>query len=223
MPDDRRPVFAGLFEPGAELRTFLGQVELPHVAIAAGPLEGYDIVVITEGAARTSLYRSRIGEFTRFVEEGGTLLVLEPELGLESCASVPLLPGLDLLIERRSDPDRGGYDSYVFMEDPAHPLWRGINAECLKMWNGAFGGEIVSQHSVMLGVPAHVHARCGLGLATAAVMEVLRERGRVVVSRLQTRGRLVPRSQNDDLYARRADPVARQYLINLLHAFVQRR
>jgi hypothetical protein len=84
------------------------------------------------------------------------------------------------------------------------------------MFNGAFGGEGVSQHDVIPGRAVHVLARCGLKLRTAAVMEMPYGKGRVIVSRIQTRGRLIGSADPAPLYARRKDPVIQRYLFNLL-------
>ncbi len=57
-------------------------------------------------------------------------------------------------------------------------------------------------------------ARCGLGLRTIAAAEMKVGKGRVVLFRLQLRGRLG--KGGDALYARRRDPVARKLLRNLV-------
>jgi len=135
-----------------------------------------------------------------------------------------------LTILPREDADRGGYDSFVFAENLRHPLWKGISKEHLKMFNGGFGGEIVSQHDVIFNQKSKVLASCGLKLRVVAVCEVKYGRGRVIISRLQLRSRLMKARQSapagaggldpglhpDSPYARRPDPVLRQYLLNLV-------
>jgi hypothetical protein len=149
-----------------------------------------------------------------------------------------------LIIERREDADRGGYDSYVFAEDHRHPLWKSIGKEHLKMFNGGFGGEVVSQHDVICDQKSEVLARCGLKLGVVAVSKLRYGKGKVIISRLQLRSRLrktgqsdssdtrlqAPTTRSDSLYARspgqipeldslytrRPDPVLQQYLINLI-------
>lgn len=150
------------------------------------------------------------------VRGGGRLVVIEPELGAEEPRVVSLLEGLEITVSRRADVDKGGYDSYVFAEDHTHPLWAGIRPEHLRMFNGALGGEVVSQHHVTTGAPHVLLARCGLKLGVGAVMEIPFGAGLVVVSRLQARGRLVARPGSDDLFARRPDPVMQAYTLNLL-------
>jgi len=49
-----------------------------------------------------------------------------------------------------------------------------------------------------------------------AVCEIPSGKGRVIVSRLQLRGRLMKGEETDSLYARRVDPVLQKYLLNLL-------
>jgi len=116
----------------------------------------------------------------------------------------------------RDDKDKGGYDSYVFAEDHEHPLWASIPSDALMMFNGAWGGEIVSEHKVEINSPHKVLARCGIGLEYVAAAEVLYGIGKVIVSRLQLRGRLISSEHTSALFNRRSDPVAQQYLLNLL-------
>jgi hypothetical protein len=137
-------------------------------------------------------------------------------MGLEGRETVSVLDDLSLEIEKRVDADKGGYDSYVFAEDPSHPLWNGITKEHLKMFNGALGGEMVSQHNVIPLAAHTVLARCGLRLNVIAVTELAAGAGKAIISRLQTRGRLMDHDHSNSLFDRRVDPVAQQYLLNLL-------
>ena len=79
---------------------------------------------------------------------------------------------------------------------------------------------MVSQHSVTPGVPMDVLARCGLKLAHPAVLHARAGSGCVVISRIQTRGRLTGSGDPEHLFARRVDPVARRYMLNLVTAFL---
>jgi hypothetical protein len=88
------------------------------------------------------------------------------------------------------------------------------------MFNGALGGEMVSEHTVRADVPAETLAMCGLNLAQAAVMLIRAGEGCIVVSRIQTRGRLLMSGEQEDLFSRRIDPVAAQYMLNLVTAFL---
>jgi hypothetical protein len=144
------------------------------------------------------------------------MVVIEPELGTKEPREMSLLDGLEITVSRRADVDKGGCDSYVFAEDHAHPLWAGTRPEHLLMFNGALGGEVVSQHHVTTGAPHAVLARCGLTLGVAAVMEIPFGSGRVIVSRLQARGRLVARPGSHELFARRPDPVMQGWMLTLL-------
>ncbi|HUI65663.1 MAG TPA: glycoside hydrolase family 2 TIM barrel-domain containing protein [Bacteroidota bacterium] len=182
-------------------------------------LGAHDVIIVEEGMIRSELYRREREAIARTVAEGGTLLVLEPEFGVKEKETVSVLPGIDLAIERRADTDKGGYDSYVFASDPSHPLWKGIEPDQLKMFNGGLGGEIVSQHSVSVNVPLDVLARCGLNLAQAALFSTEYKKGLLLVCRMQMRGRLLGDASSLGLYGRRRDPVARQLLRNLLSVY----
>lgn len=157
---------------------------------------------------------------TDFVGAGGVLILQEPEFEVARELFLPILENLEAYIQYRKDTERGGYDSYVFPEETRHPLWRGLTPEHFKMFNGALGGEVVSQHSVRTNLPFHATARCGLGLKVPAVLEIPYGSGWVVISRIQVRGRLQNHAASDHLYARRYDPVAERYFWNLLTGYV---
>lgn len=199
-----------------EMVRFLADHDIGTCSIGELTTNGASVLLVGEGKLFSSEYQSRLGAVTKFLRAGKTIVVIEPELGVGDRESVSVALGLDLDVRKREDKDKGGYDSYVFPEDEAHPLWSGVLPDHLKMFNGAYGGEVVSQHDVMPSRPMQVLARCGLGLTVPAVFEVPIEKGTVIVSRLQVRGRLVSGSGTDHLFARRPDPVLQQYLINLL-------
>ena len=157
-----------------------------------------------------------LDRITDFLDAGGTVVVQEPEFRATDPKELAVSHRLSLRIERRHDTDKGGYDTYVFPKDPVHPMFRGIPATYLQWFNGAFGGEIVSEHTVLPSLPQKVLASCGLGLRIPAVLEVGHGAGRVIVSRIQVRGRLVRTDGRGDPYQRRYDPVAVRYLHNLL-------
>jgi hypothetical protein len=75
---------------------------------------------------------------------------------------------------------------------------------------------MVSQHNVTPLAPHAVLARCGLRLNVMAAAEIPVGMGKVIISRLQTRGRLIRQENANNLFDRRIDPVAQQYLLNLL-------
>jgi hypothetical protein len=218
--DDRplRDVRCAVLDSRGEIASFLDIAGAQTVNALVGGIAQCDLIVIAEGMMRTKAYRERTEEFGAWVRGGKTLLVLEPEFGNREKETLAVMPGMELTIERRADIDRGGYDSYVFQERPSDPVWQGIAPSFLKMFNGAPGGEMVSQHEVTCTVPWTVLARCGLGLAVVALAVVRMGAGGVVISRIQTRGRLVPEGSPDHLYARRRDPVAQQYLVNLVRS-----
>lgn len=195
---------------------FLQAAGVNCVSLRDADLTRCAAVVVGEGMIQTGSYQARIGALSRFLRQGNAVILIEPEFEVIGPETVNVALGVELSIERREDADRGGYDSYVFAEDPSHPLWHGLSEEHLKMFNGGYGGEVVSQHNVTPNVPQNVLARCGLHLSVAAVAEVPVGKGKIIISRLQLRGRLMPGAEPDSLYARRVDPVLRHYMLNLL-------
>jgi beta-galactosidase len=186
----------------------------------AGRLSG-GIIVVGEGMLKSHAYHSQIEDVSRRVAEGETLIVIEPEYGVVGKEELPLVAGCSLAVEQRMDVDKGGYDSTVIPDDLQHPIWNSIEKKHLRMFNGAFGGEVVSEHIVQplfngTEYDVHVLARCGLKLAIPAVFEIVYGKGRVIVSRLQSRGRLFCGTRSDSLYARRPDPVLQCFLINCI-------
>ncbi|MEX2115434.1 MAG: hypothetical protein WEB37_00995, partial [Bacteroidota bacterium] len=174
------------------------------------------VLVVGEGQSRMKVFASLRSAVSEFARGGGSIVLLEPEFGVDDNEVLVIDDDVQIEMKRREDRDKGGYDSYVFMEDPSHPIWEGIAQEHLFLFNGALGGEIISQHDVMLKSPHAVMARCGLNLGVVALAEAPLGSGRVLVSRLQTRGRLGSNRDSQSLFDRRIDPVARQYLVNLL-------
>lgn len=165
------------------------------------------------GLRRLSVqHRQRLA---RMVAGGGCLILQEPECGITGQRQVTVFEDLKLWIQYRPDRDMGGYDSCVIPADAQHPLWQGIAPEHLQIWNGAWGGEMVSQHHLRPDRPFRSLADCNLRLRVAAVLEIPYGRGMVIVSRLQVRGRLSP-GKEGEFFARRYDPVAARYLLNLL-------
>ncbi|MBI3195617.1 MAG: hypothetical protein HYZ34_14290 [Ignavibacteriae bacterium] len=205
----------GILEESGEIHSFLEGFDIQPKATESN-IEGVTTIVVGEGVVRSKVYQKRIADFTTFVNSGGTMFLVEPEFGVEGREIVPIVHGVELTIEKRIDADKGGYDSYVFAEDYSHPLWKGISQEYLKMFNGGLGGEVVSQHNVSANIPVIVHVRCGLNLDVHAVFEIPSGKGKIIVTRLQLRGRLVSDKKRTGLYERRVDPVLQQYFLNLL-------
>jgi len=199
-----------------EISEFLKSLDVPVEIFDGSQFHTADAIIIGEGMLRDERFRQSLSQITQYVKNGGTLVILEPEYRMHGTEEVQVLEELSLIVERREDADKGGYDSYVFAENHRHPLWNGIEKKCLKMFNGGFGGEVVSQHSVVCNRRHDVLARCGLKLGVVVVFEVPYSNGRVIISRLQLRGRLVQAQETNTLYARRVDPVLQQYFINLI-------
>lgn len=204
-----------VFDPSGEVQTFLrscGSVpeEFLHTTLTAG-----DVLLVHGNGAGNAVYTARKAEVTRFLNEGGRMAVIEPEFRVVGSAVHSIAEGLNLTIKHRPDVDKGGYDSYVFAEDPSHPLWKHLAGKHLKMFNGAYGGEIVAQYDVESSMPGVRRAVCGMDLNVTAASEIAYGRGSVVLYRLQIRGRLLDLPPGP-LYARRRDPVAQQLLLNLL-------
>jgi len=173
-------------------------------------------VILVNGTVCSRLTPEDQQRLKHWVEQGATLLLQEPELGLTDQRILPVLPDLNLWVQYRHDPERGGYDSVVIPEEPEHPLWQGLSQENLFMWNGAWGGEIISKHHIRPNRPFRTLASCNLFLRVPAVLEIPYGQGRVLISRLQLRGRLNPEQNNGNLFDRVYDPVTEVYLGNLL-------
>ncbi len=199
-----------------EIIQFLTQKGIQTTSLLETNLKECDVLVVDQEKARSSDYQSRLGAITKFLESGKTVVLLEPEFEIEGKECISVALGVELNIEKRIDADKGGYDSYVFADDITHPLWQGMSQEQLKMFNGGYGGEIVSQHNVTPNVKHTVLARCGLKLGVIAACEIPVGQGKIIVSRLQVRGRLVGSNEPDSLYARRVDTVLQKYLLNLI-------
>ena len=205
-----------VLEDREEIAQFLAVNAIHVTDLSAEGIESSDVVIVKDGLVKGEEYRRVIVDLTTFVRRGGVLILIEPEYGVQEMEVIPVLDDLSLGIEPRLDADKGGYDSYVFAEDLTHPLWEGIEKKHLQMFNGAFGGEIVSQHHDICHADHKVLARCGMKLSVEAVFEIPYGEGKVIVSRLQLRGRLKRENAHDTLFARRPDPVLQRYFLNLV-------
>lgn len=199
-----------------ELPDFLAQNGIATIALKEGKLNENSLLVVGEGMLMSNEYQARIGAVTKFLKAGGSVVVIEPEYGIEEPEQILVALDVELAVVKRNDVDKGGYDSYIFAHDISHPMWQGIAPDHLKMFNGGYGGEAVSEHTVTPNYDALIHARCGLKLRINAIFEIPVGKGKVVVSRLQSRGRLVDTSNSRDLFARRRDPVLQRHLLNML-------
>ncbi len=215
-PPERRIQGKALLLGGTpELRRCFRDLGVRVAALTPAAMSEQGVIVVNGAAVRGKGYAKLRKALSHCVLAGSTLILLEPEFGVAAEEEIEVLDGLKLSVEWREDADRGGYDSHVFMEDPAHPIWTGIEPAHLRFFNGGFGGEIVSQHDVVPLAEHTVLARCGLGLRVIAAAELNVEKGKVVVFRLQLRGRL-EKGKDSSLYARREDPVAKELLRNLV-------
>ena len=206
-----------LDSPSGEITDFLNAQNSNCKHFLSAKLNGNDTVVVAEGMVRHDSFIKRINEVSSHVQNGGTLVLIEPEFNIEEKHVLSANNGIEIDIERRADTDQGGYDSYVFPVERNHPLWNGIEPEHLKMFNGAYGGEVISQHNVIPRNEHTVLARCGLQLNVIAAAEIPAGKGSVILSRLQLRGRLMEKNSTvNGLYERRVDPVAQRYFLNLI-------
>lgn len=157
---------------------------------------------------------------SKFVNKGGILILQEPEFSITTEESFNILDDLQMKIKYREDKDEGGYDSYVFPDNENHKLWNQLKRNHFQFFNGALGGEIVSQHDVFPNLRYEAFASCHFKLELPAVMEINYGLGKVIISRIQVRGRLLHENSFQELYGRCYDPVAEQYFWNLLTSFV---
>jgi beta-galactosidase len=215
-PDALRQARIAVLAKESECALFLNQAGIAIEDLAPENEVLPDVVVVGEGEAMSDLYQSKIDSVSHMLELGKSVVILEPEFGINGKKDFPLADDVFLKAEWRPDSDKGGYDSFIFPGDPGHPMWKGLRPEHFRFFNGAVGGEIVSQHDVSLNKAWTVLARCGINLGVVALAEVKIRRGTVIISRIQTRGRLVSGDAKTDLFARRVDPVAGQYLLNML-------
>jgi len=205
-----------VMESSDEITQFLTTHRFRVRNLSAGRLSDADVAVVADGMVRRGEYDRCVNDLSRVVNAGATLVVIEPEYGVQGKEDVRILNDLVLTLESRNDTDKGGYDSYVFAGQGDHPLWRGVDKNHLHMFNGGLGGEMVSQHNIHIAAKYQVHARSGLKLGVEAVMEIPYGKGKVIVSRIQTRGRLAGNKKVHSLFERRVDPVAQRYLLNLI-------
>ncbi|MEA3346750.1 MAG: discoidin domain-containing protein, partial [Candidatus Auribacterota bacterium] len=224
IPDNLSSAKIMIYDPDNEILDYVASAGLKNVSsYSSNQLSSQDILVLGEGALLDSNYNNRLKEINNFVKKGHSLIVVEPSYGVRNYKKKEyvLLPELSMAMNRRRDKDDGGYDSYCFAEDANFSLWNNIDVEHLKMFNGAFGGEMISQCDVDFKCSKLILAKSGLSLKYPDVIETIWEKGVIVISRIQVRGRLIEESDTEKkLYSRRVDPVAQQYLLNLLSTYL---
>jgi len=205
-----------LFDPSGEIFSYLSGIGISIEEFTSTRFEQSTMVIVHGNVIGNSVYASRRNEITTFLKNGGQMVLIEPEFRVVGSVVQHIAEGLDLKITHRTDVDKGGYDSYVFTEDQNHPLWKKLGGKHLKLFNGAIGGEIVSQYDVDFSLPSQRLASCGIDLNVVAASEIEYGSGKVLLFRLQLRGRLNESETGKSLFARRKDPVARQLLMNML-------
>lgn len=210
-------------DPDSEILDFLKARGVDAVPFRGTALKPGDMLIIGEGGLADEEYASRVSEIGRWVDGGGTLVSIEPEYGVDESRQMKVTDRVDIILRRRESNGIGGYDSVVYPVNRKDPLWRGIHREHLGMFNGGFGGIMVADYDMMLDGFFRARALSGLDLGTAALTDGSHGKGTLVFSRLQVRGRLVAKEESDDLYARRVDPVAQRYLLNLLATYTHYR
>ena len=213
-----------VLDPDKEIIEFLKFKKIDVVSFNNNNLKNNDLLVIGEGGLNDSSFSSRFYEIDKFIRNGNIMLIIEPSYGVNNAAKIKLPQNNYLMINKKESKEKGGYDSYVFKYSNYKdlPLWDGIEDEHLKMFNGGFGGIMVSDYSVFLLKPFFVRAKSGLSLGNYVIMEFCAGKGLIVISRIQIRDRLVSYKKKDSLYDRRVDPVAQQYLLNLLNTYTQK-
>ncbi|MCK5655297.1 MAG: discoidin domain-containing protein [Candidatus Aureabacteria bacterium] len=224
VPDNLSSAKIMVYDPDDEILNYLTSAGLKNVSnYNSSRLSGQDILILGEGTLLDDNYNSRMEEISDFVKEGHSLIVVEPSYGITNYkrAEYSLFSDLSMAMNKRKDEWTDGYDSYCFAENLKFPLWNNIDGEHLKMFNGGWGGEIISQCDVEFQRKKLILAKSGNNLKYPNVIETNWGDGVIVVSRVQVRGRLTEVSDpGTDLYSRREDPVAQQYLLNLLSNYL---
>ncbi len=213
-----------ILDPNNEITKFLKSKKINVVLFNNTILRKNDLLVIGEGGIDDHLYYSRFKEIDKFIGKGNVMLIIEPSYNIKNEVKIKLPQDNFLMIKKKESKTDGGYDSYVF-KCPSYKnlsLWESIDDEHLKMFNGGFGGIMVSDYSVVPLKPSFVRAVSGLSLGNSVIMEFSAGKGLIVISRIQTRGRLLSHEKEDSLYSRRIDPVAQRYMLNLLNTYTQK-
>lgn len=205
-----------VLDPSGEIPLYLASRGMQTEHFDTAVIDQTATVILNGNVLGSPAYAARMKELTAYVKNGGRLVMIEPEFRVVGTVVREIVDGVELTITHRPDPDKGGYDSYVFAEDPGHPLWKKLEGKHLKMFNGAYGGEVVSQYDVDFSLPSVRLASCGMDLKVVAASELSVGNGKVILFRLQLRGRLIDSGLPDTLFARRQDPVAQQLLLNMI-------
>ncbi len=217
IPSVLKSAKIGVIDKDDEISDFLKSMGVNVYRIENNFDETCDLLLVAGSSVSRSAYDSMCEEITRWANEGRSVIFVEPERDVLQKETFVLPGGQRMVVEPRVDPDQGGYDSYLIVDDIDHLLWEGLRKTDLRMFNGAYGGEIVPQSDLKIEGPYKVLARSGLSLSRLVVLEGKLRKGLVVVSSVELHGRLIPkRGCYAELYARRPDPVAQRFLLNLI-------
>ena len=174
-----------------------------------------DVLIVVGNSIYKDVYRNSREDIEKWVAAGHTVIFTEPERGLEHSSTAVLPVGRVLTVERRSDVDKGGYDSCLIQEDHRSQLWDGIRRVDLRLFNGGYGGEIIPQSDMRVEGEYVALARSGLELKRVGILEYRSGKGKVIVSSVELGGRLSGKEVKN-LFDRRHDPVACKFLLNLI-------
>lgn len=221
VPDVDELAGLSVLDPAGEITGYLSVKGIKYYSFPDGLSEAETVLI--NGKGIRDIDEKMIQKLTLYVRNGGILIFQEPEYEVKDEIEFPVVDDVNLVVKYREDPERGGYDSYVFPGTTGHFLWKSIRPQDLRMFNGALGGEMVSQHKVVPTVPYHTVASSNIELKVPVVMEIPYGRGWIIFSRIQIRGRLLPEKSSTELYGRRYDPVAELYFRNLITGYRDRK
>ncbi|MGC8652941.1 MAG: glycoside hydrolase family 2 protein [Candidatus Kryptoniota bacterium] len=212
-----------LFNGSDEIGKYLNSIGFQTDIIDWKTLSSTDVLIVAGSVQVAVNYIQHYSEIKSWVLDGGAVLFIEPEKDIQEQMEFLLPDGTVVQIAPRMDRDRGGYDSYIIPDDLSHPIWSGIRKVDLRMFNGAYGGEIIPEVDLRINSDYNVLARSGIGLNRPVLLEKRIGKGSVVISSVEINGRLISTEESyTKLYARRPDPVAQLFLINLINYYGQK-
>lgn len=189
-------VQVAIFDPDDALARWLAAGGAAAVALA-----GAKLAVLGPEAHRLASLRDTAPALRRWIEDGGTLVVLE-----QSRWTWPELVPADVVTLGR----RSGMPAVFKKDRPEHPMWRGVTDEMLRRWNGLPGA--VARHTIKTD---EKHDALAVGTDETefpkheAVAEIPLARGRVIFCQMKLLDHAWRGQPN-------FDPVAERILINLL-------
>jgi hypothetical protein len=184
VPSLKQPV--GLFDPSKEIETYLRTTKVAFQSVEEWNLNGISTVIVNGNVLGSRKYSMQKDRLTEFVHNGGTLILIEPEFRVVGSAVHPVIDGS---ISRSLNGRMPIREDMIPMSSLNHRP--SSLAECpkeyLKLFNGSYGGEIVSQYDVNFTAASERLASCGMDLAVTAASEVTAGKGKIVLFRLQVR------------------------------------